>query len=332
MSLLKAGVIGIGSMGKNHARVYSEMNSTELVAVSDPNKSLLSEFKKKYGVSTYSDYREMLKREDLDIVSVAVPTSLHLKVAGDALKKKINVLVEKPIAPDEKTGRKLAGIAAKEKTKLMVGHIERFNPAVLELRKRLERKELGKIFEISIDRLGPFPPRIRDTGVVVDLAVHDFDIAPFLCDSMPKSIFSFTEKKIHTKHEDLMISVLELSGEIPATIRANWLTPMKKRTLSVLGQKGLFSLDFITQELWFFENAAVKESDSFSDFVQNVAVGKSKKLKVRKSEPLLNELEAFAQCVIRNKPVPVSAEEGILAVRTAKAALKSSKSGRTVKI
>jgi len=332
MNLIKAGVIGIGSMGKNHARVYSEMDSTELVSVSDPDKSLLAESKKKYGVSTYSDYREMLKREELDIVSVAVPTSLHLKVAGDALKKKINVLVEKPIAPDEETGRKLARIATKEKTKLMVGHIERFNPAVLELKKRIERKELGKIFEISIDRLGPFPPRIRDTGVVVDLAVHDFDIASFLCGSRPKSIFSFTEKKIHTQHEDLMISVLELSGGIPATIRANWLTPRKKRTLSVLGQKGLFSLDFITQELWFFENAAVKESDSFSGFVQNVAVGKSSQITVKKSEPLLNELEAFAQCVIKNNPVPVSAEEGIMAVRIAKAALASSKSGKAVKI
>ena len=332
MKSAKAGVIGIGSMGKNHARVYSEMKSAELTCVSDPDKSLLAEFKKKYGVSVYSDYREMLKSEKLDVVSVAVPTSLHLKVAGDALGKKINVLVEKPIAPDESAGRKLAGIAAKEKTKLMVGHIERFNPAVLELKKRLERKELGKIFEIAIDRIGPFPPRIRDTGVVVDLAVHDFDIAPFLCGAKPKSIFSFTEKKIHTLHEDLMISVLELEGGIPATIRANWLTPKKKRTISVLGQKGLFFLDFITQELIFYENAAVKESDSFRDFVQNVAVGKSRQLKVKKSEPLLNELNAFVQCVLKDKPVPVSAEEGTLAVKVAKAALASGKSGKVVGI
>ena len=174
--MLNAAVIGVGAMGKNHARIYFDIDNINLLAVADTDEKKAKNIAKKYGCKAYTDYKEMLSNESLDIVSVAVPTQMHKEVAFDAIKKGINVLIEKPIAPSVKEGKEIIDFAEGKNVKLMIGHIERFNPAIIELKRRLAENELGKVFKIDINRIGTFPNRIRDVCVVNDLAVHDLDL------------------------------------------------------------------------------------------------------------------------------------------------------------
>lgn len=174
--MMRAAVIGVGAMGRNHARVYREMPETDLVAVADLDEARAGEVVRLYGGSVYTDHQVMLSEVRPDLVSVAVPTKEHYKVGLCALEAGCHVLVEKPIAATLEQGRHMIDRAAQVGRVLVVGHIERYNPAVTELKRRLEEGQLGRIFQIRARRLGPFPARVRDVGVVVDLATHDLDI------------------------------------------------------------------------------------------------------------------------------------------------------------
>ncbi|NMB59984.1 MAG: Gfo/Idh/MocA family oxidoreductase, partial [Chloroflexi bacterium] len=187
---LKTAVIGVGSMGKNHARVYSELAEANLVAVSDANAATAEAIGKTFGAAAYSDYRELLEKEKPEAVSVAVPTAMHEQVVTDVLNSGANVLVEKPIAATIEEGQRLIALAKQKNLKLQVGHIVRFNPAIQELKKRLNAGELGRIYQVFCRRAGPFPARIRDVGVVIDLAPHDVDIIRFLTGLDPIRLFA----------------------------------------------------------------------------------------------------------------------------------------------
>jgi len=253
--MLKAAVIGVGSMGKNHARIYSEQTNVELVAVSDSDKEQVEKIAKKHGCKAYTDYKELLEKEDLDIVSIVVPTEAHKEVSFDVIEKGINVLVEKPIAKTLEEGKAIIEKAKEKDVKLMVGHIERFNPAVIELKKRLKNNELGKVFKIDVNRVGPFPNRIRDVGVVIDLAVHDLDMIRYVTGSEVKRLFAETDKKIHTSNEDLLKALIRLENDTLCTLSIDWLTPTKIRKMYVTGEKGMFVVDYLMQKLFFYENA-----------------------------------------------------------------------------
>ena len=137
---------------------------------------------------------------------------------------------------------------------LTVGHIERFNPAIRELRRRLEAGELGRIFQISATRLGPFPARIRDVGVVVDLAPHDLDVMRFLVRAEPVRIYAETERRIHTEHEDLFNGTVRFANGVLGVLNINWVTPTKRRVLTVTGERGMYVADYISQDLVFYAN------------------------------------------------------------------------------
>ncbi|MEK6947491.1 MAG: Gfo/Idh/MocA family oxidoreductase, partial [Nanoarchaeota archaeon] len=173
---LNVAVIGTGAMGKSHARVYSGIGTVNLVAVCDSDaeraKNVASEFKTNF----YTDCMEMIKKEKIEAVSVCVPTKYHKDVAISLIRNKISVLVEKPITTNAEEAREMIGEAEKNKAKLMVGHIERFNPVVVELKKRIMKNELGKIYKVNCTRLSPFPKRVLDVGVIIDLAIHEIDI------------------------------------------------------------------------------------------------------------------------------------------------------------
>ena len=170
--MIKVAVIGVGSMGKNHARVYNELPNTQLVAVSDSDVKNAESVAARLGVHAYSDHRQMLESERPDAVSIVVPTALHETVATDALNAGAHILVEKPITATLEEGKRLIQRANTLGRKLMVGHIVRFNPAIQALKQKLQAGDLGRIFQIFCRRAGPFPARIRDVGVVIDLAPH----------------------------------------------------------------------------------------------------------------------------------------------------------------
>ena len=200
MKKFNAAVIGVGSMGKNHARVYSSIKDAELVAICDVNdesKKIADEFNTKY----YKNYKEMLSEEKLDAVSICVPTKLHKDIALDVIKSRINVLVEKPIAATTQEAREIIDAARRNNVKLMIGHIEQFNPVVAELKKRIQRNELGRIMQVHCQRLSLFPQRIIDVGVIIDLAIHEIYVLKYLIDSKIKRVYAETAQRFHSSHE-----------------------------------------------------------------------------------------------------------------------------------
>ena len=316
--MLNVAVIGVGSMGKNHARIYADMESTNLVAIADPNSSLTAQLSKKYGCKGYTDYKEMLEKESLDIVSVVVPTELHKNVSFDVISKGIHVLLEKPIAPTVEEGKMIIDFAKKRGVKLMIGHIERFNPAIIELKKRLADNELGRVFKIDINRVGPFPGRIRDVGVVVDLAVHDLDIIRYITESEAKRIQAEIDRKINSSHEDLVKALIRLENGSLCTLSVDWLTPTKIRNLSITGERGMFVVDYLTQDIFFYENAILNgRKIAYSEVIKGVLEGKMTKFFINKKEPLLAELQHFVDCVKNDTEPLVKGEDGLKALELA---------------
>ncbi|MFH0861081.1 MAG: Gfo/Idh/MocA family oxidoreductase [Candidatus Altiarchaeota archaeon] len=333
MGKLNAAVIGVGSMGKNHARIYFESDEVNLVAVADSDRKQAASVGEKYGCNFYEDYKQMLPSEKIDLLSVVVPTQYHKRVAFDCLDSGIDILIEKPIAHTIKDAEAIIGKAKKTGRKVMVGHIERFNPAVWELKKRLDRKELGRIFKISTQRVGPFPARIRDVGVVIDLATHDIDIIRYLTGSEVMRLYAEAERKIHTKHEDLLDGVLKFRNNVIGILSVNWLTPEKIREISIVGEKGMFTAKYLTQELLFYENVdAVRRGYEYSDILMGVSEGDITSIRINKQEPLRVELNYFIDSVRKDKPVPITPEDGLESLRIATKLIESSKKNKVIRL
>lgn len=331
MKTLNAAVIGTGSMGKNHARNYFEMEGVELAAVCDSRKKIASGIADRFRCEAYSDYRKLLSDYDIDVASIVVPTRHHKKVAVEFMKAGVSVLVEKPIAATVAEGEKMVAVADKHGVKLSVGHIERFNPAVVELKRRLDRGALGKIFEIRAHRIGPFPARIRDVGVVIDLATHDIDLMRYLTGSEVARLYAETERRIHTSHEDLLSGLLKFKNNNIGVLSVNWLTPEKIREINVTGEKGMFVARYLSQELFFHENVEAKRGEyNYSDILMGVGEGDVTSIRIKRREPLRLELEAFAECVRKNTPPPVSGRDGIEALHIATLLIESSKKNKVI--
>jgi UDP-N-acetylglucosamine 3-dehydrogenase len=231
----RVALVGLGAMGRNHLRLLSELDEAVLVAVCDQDADAVAAAKRTHGVAGYRSYVEMMDREQLDAVVVAVPTRFHLEVGLAALERGLHILVEKPIAATLGDGQALVDAAARAGRLLAVGHVERFNPAVRELQRRIAAGELGRVFQVHARRQGPFPARIRDVGVVIDLATHDLDVMCHLVGSDISRVYAETEQRIHTEHEDMLNALLKFESGAVGVLQVNWLTPAKIRELSVLG-------------------------------------------------------------------------------------------------
>ncbi len=320
---LKAAVIGAGYMGSNHARVYAGIDNVRLVAIADV-RAEAEKAAKRYGAKFYTDYNAMLKAEKPDIVSIAVPTDLHLQVASDSAQAGANLLVEKPIAKTAAEGRELLKVAASAGVAVMVGHTERYNPAVFELKKHLVKKTLGKIYKVEVRRCGPFPERISDVGVAIDLAVHDIDVINYLL-NRPKisRIHAEVEQRIHKTHEDLLTALIKFKDSSIAVLNIDWLTPVKERQISITGERGRFLVNYLTQDLYFYENALVPDRFRYAGTSFGVVEGNMTKYLVQKREPLQLEIEAFVNAV-RGKPEGVMpAEDAIAALEIAERILEA---------
>jgi UDP-N-acetylglucosamine 3-dehydrogenase len=281
-------------------------------------------------VHIYTDYRTMLDREQLDLVSVVVPTEQHFAVSREVLLAGFPTLVEKPIAATVEQGAELIAIARERGVMLTVGHIERFNPAIIALKHQLESGNLGKIYQIHSRRIGPFPSRIRDVGVVVDLATHDLDLMHYLIGSKVSRVHAEIGRRLHTAHEDLLSAVFRFENDTIGVLDINWLTPTKVRETSVLGERGLYVASNLTQDLVFYENSAAPQGDDWYELaVLGVAEGRSIRFKINKQEPLHEELHAFATAVRTGGCAPVDPEDAVRALALARTLVDSGKAGET---
>jgi predicted dehydrogenase len=330
--VLRAAVIGLGAMGANHARVYSEIAGVELTAVADTDAARIEQATRGRASRGYADYRRMLDEERIDLVSVAVPTRAHGDVGAEVIARGVPLLVEKPLAATLEEGRRLRDLAAAAGVLLTVGHIERFNPAVIELKRRLRAGELGRVFQVHARRVGPFPERVRDVGVVLDLAPHDIDVMRYLLDSEVTRVQAETEQRINTEHEDMLIGLLRFANHVVGVLDINWLTPTKIRELSVLGERGLFVVDYLARELTFFENAHGAEQPGgwAARHQKGVSEGPVHALKIDKREPLRAELEAFAAAVRTGAAPAVTPDDGLAAMAAAEALVRAARSGAGV--
>ena len=330
--ILRAAVIGLGAMGANHARVYAEMPGVDLAGLADVDGERLRAVSEERGVAGYTDYCRMLQEQRLDLVTVAVPTRAHAEVAARVIEAGVPVLVEKPLAATIDEGLRLRDLAAAAGVALTVGHIERFNPAVIELKRRVEAGELGRVFQVHARRVGPFPERVRDVGVVLDLAPHDIDVMRFVLGAEVARVQAETEQRIATEHEDMLSGLLRFTNGVVGVLDINWLTPAKIRELSVLGERGMFVVDYLARELTFFENdhARGQETDWAARHLKGVSEGPVRRIDVEKREPLRVELEAFAASVRNGTPPAVSAGDGIAAMAAAEALVRAARTGAPV--
>jgi UDP-N-acetylglucosamine 3-dehydrogenase len=326
----RVALIGLGAMGRNHLRVLSEMEGVELAAVCDQDQGTVEAASRKYSVPGYSSLEQMLERERLDAAVIAVPTRFHAQAGLAALDHGLHVLIEKPIASSLEEGRQLVAAAKRANRVLAVGHIERFNPAVRELQRRLVAGEIGRIFQIQARRLGPFPSRIRDVGVVIDLGTHDVDVMHHLAASQVQRLYAETEQRIHTDHEDILNALLKFESGVLGVLQVNWLTPTKIRELTVLGERGMFVCNYLTQDLTQFRNAEMSAPSNAGDRPKAVTEGEAVTFPITKGEPLRLELQAFVQAVRGERPVEVDGEAGLRALHLALALVKSASEGRVI--
>lgn len=324
-------MLGLGVMGKNHARILAGMDGAELVAVCDPSDEAMSWAREQH-LAGYRAYEELFEREHLDAVTVAAPTRFHLELGLAALERGLSVLIEKPIAADLDEAHRLVDAAKASGLVLAVGHVERFNPAVREMRRRLEAGEVGRIFQIHARRQGPFPSRVRDVGAVIDLATHDLDVMRYLLGVEVVRLYAETERRIHTEHEDMLNALLKFENGTVGVVQVNWLTPTKIRELAVLGERGMLVLNYLTQDLVFYENSSASSAELPPVLLTAVSEGTFVRHNIEKAEPLRLELESFLDSVARKVPAEVGGEDGLRALSLAMDLVRSGREGRVLDI
>jgi UDP-N-acetylglucosamine 3-dehydrogenase len=328
---MKVAVVGAGAMGRNHVRVYRDLPGVEMVAIADGDAATAVAVAGAFGCEPYTDYREMLEVARPEAVSVAVPTHAHHQVVLDALAAGCHVLVEKPIASSLAEAADMVQLAERAGRLLAVGHIERYNPAIIELKRRLEAGELGRTFQIHARRLGPFPARVRDVGVVIDLATHDIDIMRYLSGSEAVRVYAETKREVHTSNEDLLNGLVRFENDMLGVLEINWLTPTKIRELYVTGERGMFRADYLTQDLYFFENAEVTgvQYEALS-MLRGVSEGAMIRFALQRAEPLRAELESFVAAVGGEDARTVSGRDGLEALTLALAMIESANTNRAL--
>jgi UDP-N-acetylglucosamine 3-dehydrogenase len=314
MKKLGTAVIGTGFWGKNHARVYSELESTELVAICDVNGERAKAVADQFGVKAYTSSSRMLKNEEVEALSVCTWSTKLAEEALKALRAGKHVLVEKPMATYTKQAEKLLEVAEENGLHLTVGFLMRFIPGLQHIREAVESKKIGKLVCATAKRVSQWPERIGDVGVVKDTAIHDIDVMRFISDENPIGVYAKTGSMRHRKFEDYAQIMLTYEDGKSAFIESNWLTPYKTRTLTVTGSDAIMRLDYMTQELWI------------EDPKENLQP------RYPWQEPLKCELQHFADCITEKKKPLITGVDGLKALQIAEAALRSSAKNRAIKL
>src|SRR6201994_3594135 len=297
---LRVGVIGAGVMGSNHARVLAGLPNTTLVGIVDPLPAHRTRVTELTGCRTFETVDELLA-EGVDAVTIAAPTHLHHEIALAAIARKIHVLVEKPIASTVEEGREIVDAAERAGVTLMVGHVERFNPAVAAIKQAISGED---ILSIAITRVGPFPPRMSNVGVVIDLAVHDIDLIRWFTASEIAEIQPQLSSAV-AEREDIALLQFRTASGVLAHINTNWLTPFKARTIHVATRDKYLIGDLLTLQVT--ECFGFQPDGSYS--MRHLSVGYA--------EPLRAELRAFVDAIRDGRAPAVTGEEGVASLEIA---------------
>lgn len=328
MADLRAGLIGVGMMGRHHARVLGSLEGVELAAIADPGGD---KFGAANGRPLVSSVTELID-QGIDYCMVAVPTGLHEEVAIELAEAGVHTIIEKPLAHDTASSERI--VAAFEKAGLVggVGHIERYNAALQQARSRIENGDLGDIYQVATRRQGPFPGRIADVGVVKDLGTHDIDLTAWVTQQDYVSVSAQMGYKSGREHEDIVAVVGKMSDGAVANHIVNWLSPLKERTIVITGEKGTFVSDTLTADLTFYANGSIQTTwDEISQF-RGVAEGDVVRPAFAKPEPLRVEHEEFRDAVLGKQANIVTMAQGLKTVKVAEAIKKSSVDQRTVSV
>ena len=325
MSTLKVGLVGLGIMGRNHARVLSNLDGVELLGIVDPIKTtkLNSEF-------NFFELNDLLAKKPNYCV-IAAPTGFHKDIAIQILDAGVSCLIEKPVALDLDSAYEIKKTADKNSLVVGVGHVERFNSAIKQLRLRLMNGELGNIYQVCTRRQGPFPSRISDVGVVRDLGTHDIDLTMWLTGSKFKSVSAQTMKRSEREFEDLASINGRLENETIVNMLVNWLSPLKERNLLVTGEKGAFIVDTLSSNLTYFSNGNFEVTQSSLSHFVGVSQGDVVSYSFEKPEPLLVEHQNFRDHLLGKKSEIVTLEEGIETVRVSDMVLESARTRSDIK-
>ena len=319
---VRVGLAGLGSMGRNHLRVIASRPNVRLAAVADPDGDALAAATTQTGGAGFADPLAMIAETELDAVVIAAPTTSHLALALAAIERGIAVLVEKPLAPTVDEALQIVAASRATGVPVQVGHVERFNPAVRELGRLLGEGWLSTVFAITSRRAGPFPARIRDVGVTVDLATHDVDICSWIAGERPVRVHAETAQRIHAEHEDLLFGLMHFPSGVVAQLDVDWLTPAKRRQLVVVGEEGMFELDYLPQRLTFTRATDTTNPRLIGGYAPTFE-GEVAVLPVPAGEPLAFEHDAFLRVVREGIRPEVDAEDGLWAVGIAIALLES---------
>lgn len=313
---LRVAVIGAGNMGFHHARVYAQLDRVKLCAVSDIDPVRAHNVATRFGAVPYTDYGAMLGQEELDAVTIAVPTRAHLRTALDVIKHGKHLLVEKPLAADVLEAEQIVAAARSANVHLIVGHVERFNPAVQELRRRIAEGMLGEVTSVVAKRVGVMPPQVKDANVIIDLAVHDLDILNFFFHSLPDQVTATAGHALLSNRFDHAEIFLKYA-HTGCFVQVNWITPLKIRTLSVTGNGGHAELNYVTQKLEIFESTHAREYDDFGDFVIRFGEARRTVVEIEMREPLRAELENFMGVIRNEADQIVTGQDGVNALQVA---------------
>ncbi len=306
------GVIGVGAWGKNHVRVFSELEEASLIAIADRDSTRAKPLAKKFNATYYNQTEDLLKNKDIDAVTICTPTTTHADLALEVISAGKHLLIEKPMTDTVQQAQRLIDAAKKSKVLLMVGFVERFNPSVSTAVELIDQAKIGELVLGSARRLGPFVPgRVADIGIIKDMAIHDIDIARFLVKQDATSVYAIAGKLYH-KYEDHANIVIRFDDKPTFFIECNWLTPYKLRGLNITGSEGVISLDYISQEVKIGTSQWEQKSTAPWD------------------EPLKRELSHFVKSVLENKAPLTSGIDGLEALRIAEAALESARSKRLI--
>jgi len=316
-------------IGRHHARLLQASERVAFAGAVDPGGD-------RYGAVrdpalVFASLDELFAHGAPDFAIVAVPTEDHLTAARTLAAAGVSMLIEKPLAASSAEAREIIAVCEAAGVRAAVGHVERFNPALLELRRRVRAGQLGEVFLIATERVGPFPDRVRDVGVVKDLATHDLDLVRWLGTSSVANLAAQTQHRMGRVHEDLVLVTGALHSGVSFNVIVDWLSPTKVRRTRILGERGMLVADTLTADLTFFENGVVGSEWTETQALRGVSEGDMTRYALARREPLLVELETFLDFLSGEESAEVvTLEEGLEVVRTAEAVLESAGSARTV--
>ncbi|MDQ6807741.1 MAG: Gfo/Idh/MocA family oxidoreductase [Actinomycetota bacterium] len=327
----RGAVIGLGMIGRHHARLLQDSDQVEFAGAVDPGGD---RFRAVHQPDLVLDsVAALLDLGPPEFAIVAVPTELHLPVARELAGAGVSMLIEKPLAATTETANQIVELCHRSGVLAAVGHVERFNPALQELRRRLLEGQIGRLFTAATVRSGPFPARIRDVGVVKDLATHDIDLVSWLSDSKIATLAAQTQHLSGREHEDLVLVIGALESGAAFSIVADWVSPTKVRRTRVLGERGMLEADTLTGDLRFYENGEVRIAWSATQQFRGVSEGNVTRYALQRREPLRVEHEAFLDLLSgRHDAGVVTLEQGVEIVKVAEAAIASASSGETVSL